>query len=88
MVTMQSRALVALHYGVAASARASALGFASALSLLSHFKELMALEGYSVDTLRMLCDPAYAADQLEWGHTSTAEPLRSCAMRVFALLHG
>ncbi len=87
MVTMQSPTLFAQQLGATASLQVSALGFASALSLLSRFKELMALEGYSVDTLRMLCDPLYAADQLEWGHTSTAEPLRQSAMRVFALLH-
>jgi hypothetical protein len=55
--------------------------------VLSRFKELMAQEGCSVDTLRMLRDAPYAAVQLEWGHTSTLEPLRQSTMRVFALLH-
>ncbi len=87
MVLMQSRNSFAPRLGAAASVQATELGFASALSVLSRFKELMAPEGYSVDTLRMLRDAPYAAQQLEWGHTSTAEPLRLSAMRVFALLH-
>jgi hypothetical protein len=87
MVSMQSRNVFSPRLGVAASVQATELGFATALSVLSRFKELMALEGYSVDTLRMLCDAPYASQQLEWGHTTTVEPLRQSTMRVFALLH-
>jgi hypothetical protein len=87
MVSMSSRTVLTPRLGVAASVQATELGFATALSVLSRFKELMAQEGCSVDTLRMLRDAPYAAVQLEWGHTSTLEPLRQSTMRVFALLH-
>jgi hypothetical protein len=73
--------------GVAASCEATELGFASTLVLLSRFKQLMATEGLAVDTQRMLSHSSYAFEQLALGHTSTHQPLRQCAMRVFALFH-
>jgi hypothetical protein len=73
--------------GVPPHMEATALGFASALAVLSRFKELMALEGVAVDTHRMVGDSAYAFDQLALGHTSDSERMRQCAMRLFALFH-
>ena len=70
-----------------ASLNVQSLGFASALALLSRFKQLMAHDGTSVDTQRMLARSDYALEQLALGHTSTSEPLRQCAVRVFALFH-
>jgi hypothetical protein len=97
MVTMSQttgygpRAGAAISYasnaGVAPSVRSSELGFASTLVLLSQFKHLMAYDGASVDTQRMLADSHYAFEQLALAHTSTSEPLRQCAMRVFAVFH-
>jgi hypothetical protein len=73
--------------GVAASCETTELGFASALALLSRFKQLMAKDNMAVDSQRMLRDSAYALEQLALGHTSTDAPLRLCAMQVFALFH-
>ena len=73
--------------GVPAHMEATALGFASALAVLSRFKELMAAEGVAVDTHRMVGDSAYAFEQLALGHTSDSERMRHCAMRLFALFH-
>jgi hypothetical protein len=87
MVTMSQQVVSAPRAGVAASVHTTELGYASALVLLSHFKHLMAYDGAVVDTQHMLADSAYALAQLAQAHTSTSEPLRHCAMRVFALLH-
>lgn len=75
------------HAGARASVRHSELGFASTLVLLSQFKHLMAYEDMQVDSALMRTDSRYAFAQLALGHTSTSEPLRQCAMRVFALFH-
>jgi hypothetical protein len=74
--------------GAAAHTSHTELGFASTLAMLSQFKQHMALQSMPVDTLQMLRDSRYATDQLALAHTTTCEPLRQCAMRVFALLHG
>jgi hypothetical protein len=76
-----------IRRGVAASIDPAELGFASALSTLSRFKELMATEGHAIDLALMRSDSAYALEQLALGHTSTSEALRHSAMRVFALFH-
>jgi hypothetical protein len=73
--------------GVPAQLEATELGFASALAVLSRFKELMELEGIAVDTHRMVGDSGYAFEQLALGHTSDSERMRQCAMRLFALFH-
>jgi hypothetical protein len=73
--------------GVAPSVRSGELGFASTLVLLSQFKHLMVCDGASVDTQRMLANSHYALERLASAHTSTSEPLRQCAMRVFAVFH-
>jgi hypothetical protein len=86
MVTL-SHAVTAPRPGVAASVHSAALGYASSLVLLSHFKHLMAHDGAVVDTQRMLSDSPYALAQLAQAHTSTSAALRQCAMRVFALFH-
>jgi hypothetical protein len=75
------------YAGVAASMRSGELGYASTLVLLSQFKHLMAYDGAAVDTQRMLADSHYAFEQLALAHTSVSEPLRQCAMRVFAVFH-
>jgi hypothetical protein len=93
MVTLSDSAFSPLlprdvvRHGVAASMDPIELGFASALSTLSRFKELMAAEGHDIDLARMRRDSAYAFAQLALGHTSTSEALRHSAMRVFALFH-
>ncbi len=87
MVTISQKFTVTPGSGASASAQAHTLGFASALALLSRFKQLMAAEGHVVDSRLMLSHTSYATEQLALGHTSTTEPLRLCAMRVFALLH-
>ena len=87
MVAMSFAVLDTQRAGVPASVRQGDLGFASALVLLSQFKHLMAYEGMEANTQRMLTDSHYALDQLAQGHTSTSEPLRQSAMRVFALFH-
>ncbi len=74
--------------GATAHTSPTDLGFASTLAMLSQFKQHMALQNISVDTLLMLRDTHYATEQLALAHTTTSEPLRQCAMRVFALLHG
>jgi hypothetical protein len=71
--------------GVAASLDPMELGFASGLALLSRFRSLMQCDGQAVDTQHMLSDSRYAFEQLALAHTSTHEPLRQCAMQVFAL---
>jgi hypothetical protein len=58
------------------------------LALLSQFKQHMAAQNMPVNTLHMLANSHYATEQLALAHTTTCEPLRQCAMRVFALLHG
>jgi hypothetical protein len=73
--------------GVAPSLQATDLGFASALALLSQFKQHMAADGVAVNTQRMRSDSAYACAQLALAHTSNSAPLRQCAMRAFALFH-
>jgi hypothetical protein len=80
-------ALPAMRSSEAASLQAAHLGFASALALLSQFKQRMAQDGLEVDTQRMRADSAYALDQLALAHTSSNPSLRACAMRVFALFH-
>lgn len=80
-------AVAAPSPGAPASVRHNELGFASTLVLLSQFKHLMAYEGMAVDSALMRDDSNYAFAQLALGHTSTSEPLRQCAMRVFALFH-
>jgi hypothetical protein len=87
MVTMSQQVVSAPRAGVAASVHTSELGYASTLVMLSHFKHLMACDGVMVDTQHMLADSHYALAQLALAHTSTSEPLRQCAMRVFALFH-
>ncbi len=87
MVTISQKSTMASVVGASASVQAHQLGFASALALLSRFKQLMAAEGHVVDSRLMLSHGSYATEQLALGHTSTTEPLRLCAMRVFALLH-
>lgn len=87
MVTISQKFTVTPVTGASASVQAHQLGFASALALLSRFKQLMAAEGHTVDSRLMLSYSSYATEQLALGHTSTTEPLRLCAMRVFALLH-
>jgi hypothetical protein len=91
MVAMLSQAVLnpvqAPRAGAPASVERGELGFASTLVLLSQFKHLMAYEGMDVNTQTMLSDSNYAFAQLALGHTSTSEPLRLCAMRVFALFH-
>ncbi len=87
MVTMSQKLVSAPSAGLPASVDVAALGYASTLAVLSHFKQLMDSEGHTVDSRRMLADSSYAGDQLALGHTSPAQPLRACAMRVFALLH-
>jgi hypothetical protein len=87
MVTISQKFTVTPVTGASANVQAHQLGFASALALLSRFKQLMAAEGHTVDSRLMLSYSSYATEQLALGHTSTTEPLRLCAMRVFALLH-
>ena len=87
MVTISQKFTVTPVAGAPASVQAHQLGFASALALLSRFKQLMVAEGHAVDSRLMLSHGSYATEQLALGHTSTSEPLRLCAMRVFALLH-
>lgn len=82
-----SSAVAVPRAGAPASVRHCELGFASTLVLLSQFKHLMAYEGMDVDSALMRSDSNYAFAQLALGHTSTSEPLRQCAMRVFALFH-
>jgi hypothetical protein len=73
--------------GVSASLIPTELGYASGLALLSRFTHGMSEEGLAVDTRRMQSDSHYAFEQLALAHTSTREPLRACAMQVFALFH-
>lgn len=87
MVTISQKFIPNLRAGVPANVQTHTLGFASALALLSHFKELMAAEGHIVDSRLMLTKGSYASNQLALGHTSTNQVLRLCAVRVFALLH-
>ena len=87
MVTISQKFTSNMHLGAAANVQAHTLGFASALAILSRFKELMAAEGHDIDNRLMLTNGSYAGNQLALGHTSTTEALRLCAMRVFALLH-
>jgi hypothetical protein len=87
MVTISHTTVSSPRAGVAAQLHTTELGFASTLVLLSHFKHLMACEGVAVDSQQMLADSPYALAQLAQAHTSDSEPLRLCAMRVFALFH-
>jgi hypothetical protein len=87
MVAMLSPVIDTRSVGAPASMGHGELGFASTLVLLSQFKHLMGYEGMAVDTALMRSDSRYAFAQLALGHTSTSEPLRQCAMRVFALFH-
>jgi hypothetical protein len=87
MVTISQKFTATPVSGASASVQPHTLGFASALALLSRFKQLMAAEGHTVDSRLMLSRGSYASEQLALGHTSTTEALRLCAMRVFALLH-
>jgi hypothetical protein len=85
MVLISKSIISSCSMGVPANVSTAHLGFSSALMLLSQFKELMANDGATVDTLHMLADSTYAFEQLAQAHTSTSESLRHCAMRVFAL---
>lgn len=87
MVTISQTTVSGARPGAAPSMRSTELGFASTLVLLSQFKHLMTYDGAAVDTQRMLTDSHYAFEQLALAHTSTSEPLRQCAMRVFAVFH-
>jgi hypothetical protein len=73
--------------GLPPSLTVNELGFASGWALLSRFKQLMAQDGQATDIARMLANHDYAFDRLVLAHTSTQEPLRQCAMQVFALFH-
>jgi hypothetical protein len=74
--------------GMRVQLQATALGYASALLVVSTFKQRMAAHGWAVDAPRLLQDSAYVAEQVALGHTSACAKLRAAALRVFALHHG
>lgn len=54
---------------------------------LARFKELMAAEGWIVQTARMLFDRVYAHERIALGHTSASAELRRLALDLFRGLH-
>lgn len=54
---------------------------------LSRFKTLMAIEGWPVQTARMVFDRVYAHERLAFGHTSANGALRALSLEIFRRMH-
>lgn len=54
---------------------------------LTRFKQLMLVEGWPVQTARMLFDRVYAHERLAFGHTSATEELRRLSIDIFRRMH-
>ncbi|HEU4459868.1 MAG TPA: hypothetical protein VFR90_12155 [Methylibium sp.] len=54
---------------------------------IGRFKELMAAEGWAVQTARMIFDRLYAHERIALGHTSASPELRAIALELFRSLH-
>lgn len=54
---------------------------------LVRFKALMAVEGWPVQTARMIFDRVYAHERLAFGHTSASPDLRALSLDIFRRIH-